>query len=108
MDSWVKEYASSILNYITVVNDYIAVSLILTCLGLMTSVITPVSLITGIIPSLHFDCDFENYCIAKLEVVSELVYIIKPISCAKMLFLLWVLFILIWLLSIFNIDIFIC
>lgn len=48
MDSWVKEYASSILNYITVVNDYIAVSLILICLGLMTSAITPMSLITGI------------------------------------------------------------
>lgn len=39
VDSWVKEYTSSIFNYITVVNDYIAISLILTFLGLMTTVI---------------------------------------------------------------------
>jgi hypothetical protein len=58
IDSWVKEYTSSILNYITVVNDYAAISLILTCLGVVTAVSTLMFLITGITPSLHLDWDF--------------------------------------------------
>lgn len=40
------------------VNDYVAISLILACLGLMATVITLMSSITGIIPSLPPDCDF--------------------------------------------------
>lgn len=53
MDSWVKEYISNVLNYITAVNHYATISLILTCLGLMTFGITPISFLTDIIPSLH-------------------------------------------------------
>lgn len=58
MDSWVKEYISSVLNYITAVNHYATISLTLTYLGLMTAGITPISFLTDIIPSLHSDCDF--------------------------------------------------
>lgn len=57
MDSWVKEYASNILNYPVIVNHYVTASFVPICPRFMPATIPLISLLREF-NSLHFAHDF--------------------------------------------------